>query len=381
MLSLEEGTVERRNNSWSSWSAAAAVGVVGLAVSVAGSARTQQSSAGPNHVEIVPHEDQRRVDIEVDGKPFTSYIWPTTLKKPVLYPVRTADGREVTRGFPPKAGERADHPHQVGLWFNFGNVNGFDFWNNSEAIPADRQPKMGTILHETITETKSGSGEGRLGIQAVWRQGDGKDILREETTFVFRASPGVRSIDRLTTLTPLAGPVAMSDTSNGEADEAAKEGVLGIRVARGLEDPNEKGGQFTDASGKVTKVEQMDTSGVTGVYTSSEGKKGKDVWGTRGRWTMLAGTVDDKPATIAILDTPANPGFPTYWHARGYGLFAANPLGQAVFSEGKERLDFSIAADEPATFRYRVLILSSEPSPAEMEKLYNEWVKESEGTR
>ncbi|MPY88466.1 MAG: hypothetical protein GEU99_11125 [Luteitalea sp.] len=327
-------------------------------------------------VRIVPHEAERRVDIEVDGKPFTSYIWPTTLKKPVLHPLLTADEVEVTRGFPPKPGERADHPHQVGLWFNFGNVNGFDFWNNSEAIPPDRQAKMGTILHQKITETTSGQGEGKLAVQAVWRQGDGTDILREDTTFVIKGGPGVRSIDRMTTLTPLGDAVSMSDTSNGEPAEAAKEGLLGIRVVRALEDPNEKGGQFTDASGKITKVAQMDTSSVTGAYTSSEGKTTKDVWATRGRWTMLSGTVEDKPATIAILDSPTNPGFPTYWHARGYGLFAANPLGQAVFSEGKERLDFAIEPDAPATFRYRVLILSSQPSPEEMEELYQEWVNE-----
>ena len=60
--------------------------------------------------------------------------------------------------------------------------------------------------------------------------------------------------------------------------------------------------------------------------------------------------------TIAILDHPGNPGFPTYWHARGYGLFAANPLGQAVFSEGKEKLNFTLKRGQNQLFRYRVLI-------------------------
>ncbi|MPY89977.1 MAG: hypothetical protein GEU99_18900 [Luteitalea sp.] len=347
-----------------------------MRVGSSGAATTQDADLA---VEIVPHEDQRRVDITVDGKPFTSYIWPTTLTKPVLQPIHTADGVEVTRGFPPKPGERADHPHQVGLWFTFGNVNGFDFWGNSDAIPRDRRPKMGTILHKRITETESGSGEGRLGIEAVWQQGDGTDSLREETTFVVRAAPGVRMIDRLTTLTPLAGTVSMSDTANGEVAEAGKEGMLGIRVTRALEDPNETGGALTDASGNVTEVADMDNSGVTGVYTSSEGTRGKDVWGTRGRWMMLSGTLEGKPVTIAILDAPSNPGFPTYWHARGYGLFAANPLGQAVFSEGKERLNFTIEPDRPATFRYRVLIVSSQPSSKDMEERYQEWLSQKGG--
>src|ERR1051326_8392514 len=97
-------------------------------------------------VEIKVDEAAKRVDVSIDGKPFTSYIWPSTLKKPVLYPLRTAKGTVVTRGFPldPRSGERVDHPHQVGLWLNSGNVNGLDFWNNSDAIAAKDAPKMGT---------------------------------------------------------------------------------------------------------------------------------------------------------------------------------------------------------------------------------------------
>src|SRR5881397_1923449 len=103
-------------------------------------------------VEVVPHDDQRRVDVTVDGKPFTAYIYPTTLKKPTLYPLRTASGTVVTRGWPlePRPGERVDHPHHVGLWFTYSDVNGLDFWNNSDAIPAARAPKMGTIVHRAV---------------------------------------------------------------------------------------------------------------------------------------------------------------------------------------------------------------------------------------
>ena len=54
------------------------------------------------------------------------------MEKPVLYPLNSSSGIPVTRGFPidPKPNERIDHPHQTGMWFNYGNVNGLDFWNN-----------------------------------------------------------------------------------------------------------------------------------------------------------------------------------------------------------------------------------------------------------
>ena len=115
-------------------------------------------------VDVVPHEDQRRVDVLVDGKPFTAYVYPTTLKKPTLYPLRTASGTVVTRGWPlePRPGERVDHPHHVGLWFTYSDVNGLDFWNNSEAIPAARAPKMGTILHRAVRHAER-SEERRVG--------------------------------------------------------------------------------------------------------------------------------------------------------------------------------------------------------------------------
>ena len=92
-------------------------------------------------------------------------------------------------------------------------------------------------------------------------------------------------------------------------------------------------------------------------YLSSEGLKGDAVWGTRARWMLLSGTVDTEPVTVVMLDHPDNPGFPTYWHARGYGLFSANPLGQKDFTQGKQELNLAVEPGKSITFRYRVLIL------------------------
>lgn len=346
----------------------AAVAVAGLSTTSAMMAnRTndmQAATVSSSEVKVSVNEADRRADVTIDGKPFTSYLWPTSLKKPVLHPISTAAGVVVTRGFPPAAGERADHPHHVGLWFNYGDVNGFDFWNNSDAIKPENAAKYGTVVHKAVTRHESGKGKAALGVKADWVTGKGETVLQEETTFSFEAREGVRVIDRMTTLRPTAGKVTFTDN---------KEGMLGLRVIRALEDPNEKSGEFRDAAGNVTKMKNMDTAGVTGVYTSSEGKKGGEVWGTRGRWTMLAGQVNGKPVTVAILDHPSNPGFPTYWHARGYGLFAANPLGQAAFTEGKEKLGFAIDAGKSQLFRYRVLLFDAAPTPSEVEQFYTEW--------
>ncbi len=107
-------------------------------------------------------------------------------------------------------------------------------------------------------------------------------LLRETTRFVFRGTGDARSIDRITTLTALDQTVVFRDN---------KEGSLGLRVTRELEQPADKPELFTDASGKATAVPVLDNTGVTGMYTSSEGLKGDDVWGTRGRWCMLSGKI------------------------------------------------------------------------------------------
>src|SRR5579859_6688657 len=192
---------------------------------------TSLVSASSDRVSLVVNEQARRVDVSIDGKLFTSYIWPTTLKKPVLYPLRTAKGTVITRGYPleQRPGERIDHPHHAGLWFNYENVNGLDFWNNSDAIPAERAPKMGTIVQRAIVAAKSGSQEGELDVEADWVTFENKVLLNERTHFVSRRGPCFRSVDSITTVSALEGKVSFPD---------AKDGMLGLRVIRALEIPS-----------------------------------------------------------------------------------------------------------------------------------------------
>jgi hypothetical protein len=311
-------------------------------------------------VQVTPDEAQRRVDITIDGKPFTSYIWPTSLKKPVMYPLITSDGTTVTRGYPlePRPGERVDHPHHAGMWFNYGNVNGFDFWNNSDAISPENRSKMGSIFQEKILSTKSGADRGELTVESVWITGTGEKILEETTRYVFAKQNDARVIDQITTLKALDQVVFNDD----------KEGLFGIRVASWLESPTEKGGVLTDANGKTTKVADAGSPGASGIYLTSEGKKGAQAWGTTGRWCTLTGLTGNKVVAIAIVDHPSNPGYPTYWHARGYGLFAANPLGRKIFDPSKPAFNYTIEKGQTVTFNYRVILYPHAVTPQEMDQ-------------
>ena len=300
---------------------------------------------------LIVKESDKKVDVLIDGKLFTSYRWPDNVMKPVLYPVMTSEGTEITRGYPinSRAGERVDHPHHVGIWFNYGDVNGLDFWNNSTAIPSEKKNGYGTIKHLNINHTEEGKGKALLVTTASWIDPSGKELLLEKTEFYFIARGSTRIIDRIATLTATNGTVSMKDN---------KEGLMAIRVARQLELPSKDEVIMTDAQGNPTTVKKMTNEGVSGSYRSSEGIKDDEVWSSRAKWMDLNGIIGNEKIAIVICDHPKNQSYPTYWHARGYGLFSANPLGWSIFTKGKETLNYSIPSGKSVIFRYRIVIHS-----------------------
>ncbi len=318
--------------------------------------------AQQNRIQLKANDAQKRVDVLIDGQPFTAYWYPgpAVLKKPVLYPIRSAGGNFVTRGWPvdPRPGERVDHPHHVGMWFNYGDVNGHDYWNNSNDVKDQPEKGIlyGTIVHTGVVSMKGGKDQGELTVTADWIDSKNQKVLRERTTYVFRGQGQSRTIDRTTTLTALATDVVFKDN---------KEGLIGLRLARELEHPATKAETFTDASGKPTAVPVLNNAGVTGNYRNSEGVEGEAVWGKRAKWVTLTGTLANEPVTLTLLDHPKNLSYPTYWHARGYGLFAANPLAPSVFSNGKDpALNYTLKPGQSVTFRYRLVIASGAPGSA-----------------
>ncbi len=318
-------------------------------------------------VTIITDQDTRKADIFIDNKLFTSYCWPENVYKPVLYPVLTASGTEITRGFPlkPRLGEQTDHIHQVGIWLNYGNVNGLDFWGNGSR--GVKEPGGGEIKHRKIERIQSSNGEGVIVTSSDWLTPDGQILIEEKTEYRFIGLGTTRIIDRITRLTAKDTTVSFKDT---------KEGMFGIRVARQLELPSKAGVILIDSSGNPSSVKDTLNNGVTGNYLSSEGIQGESVWGTRARWMYLYGTINGEEISVAVCDHPKNPGYPTYWHARGYGLFSANPLGVKDFTQGKEEFNFAIAAKKSATFRYRVIISSGEYlTPENINLLTDEFAK------
>jgi hypothetical protein len=326
--------------------------------------------AQAQNIKLVEVKEKKQIDVLIDSQPFTSYVYWDNQKKPILYPLRTAKGTIVTRGFPLEkvAGERTDHPHHISSWFNYGAINGVDFWNSPPEGFTRADGKFGTIKHRAATALKSGKGKAQLSATMDWIMPDGSKIMQEDDQIIFRAADNLRIIDRIITLTAQDKKVVFGDS---------KEGALGIRVTRTLEEPTKEPLVFTDADGNPTKVPSLDNTGVAGVYLSSEGKIGeKEAWGTRAKWMTLSGTVRGEDVVIGIFDHPKNPTYPTYWHARGYGLFAANPFGAKEFTKGATTLNYTLQPGEKATFRFRILVHSGKLTKEQTEALYQQFLKE-----
>ena len=318
-----------------------------LGISLTGLSQTKNSKQ--SFIQVKKNEAQQKIDVQIDGKLFTSFCYPDSLEKPFLFPIIAANDSMITRGFPliPKPKDPTDHPHHIGMWFNYENVNGLDFWNNSYAIEADKKKNYGWIRTEKNIVTKSGK-EASIQYVADWTDQEKKPLLEEQTDLLFSTMGTDRVIDRITKLT------AKEDISFKDV----KDGMLGLRVAHELELPIFETRKYTDDKGNITYVKANRDSSVTGNYITSEGKQGDAAWGTRAVWCMLYGKLGVDSISIVMIDHPKNPGYPTYWHARNYGLFAANPLGQKIFSNGKNVLDFKLSQGQSVIFRYKIIIAS-----------------------
>ena len=278
----------------------------------------QQASAADVQVE----KTDSGVVVKLDGQPFTTYLFKSGAK-PILWPVIGPTGKEMTRAYPMREGnkeEKTDHIHQRSFWFTHGNVNGLDFWAET-GEPA----KLGRIEHNELVKAEGGT-IGTIVTKNTWLGPDGAKICADERTLRFGGDAESRWIDFDITLTALADKVTFGDT---------KEGSFGLRVDETLKVEAKKGGKIINA----------------------EGITNEEAWGKASPWVDYHGPAQGDHVGIAILNHPSSFRFPSYWHVRPYGLFAANPFGVHDFVKGsKEGAGaHEMKQGETFTLRYRVI--------------------------
>ena len=270
------------------------------------------------------------VAITVDGKPFAEFHFGRDANKPFLAPLRSASGKVVTRLYPMEmvTGESRDHLHHRGLWFSYDDVNGVKFWEND---PSYKRGKIGKIVVNSV-KWKEGAA-GTLTALMDWQGPDGQSLLLESREMTFSGDAKIRVVDTKVTLT------ASTDVTLGDT----KEGAFAIRLAE----------VFTEKRGMK--------------MTDSEGRAGMaNIWGKRAKWVDYQAELDGEKLGVAIMDHPANPHFPTYWHARDYGLFSLNPFGQKSFDPTAEENVTKLRKGQNLVFTWRVVIHPAEMSAADL---------------
>ena len=298
------------------------------------------STLGPGGVVQKPG----RIVVNINGKPFTQmFIRGKKVVKPFFYPIRSASGIIVTRQYPLKIvpGESHDHPHHCGLWFAHGNVNGVDFWSST---PSRTGNHYGTIVLKKVDEVHSGKKKGWLTAEFAWKGPDGKTILNEKRTVTFYANPTLRIMDFDIRLTGVE-KARFGDT---------KEGTFAVRVATSLNE--EHTGTIINAEGKMHEA---------------------NVWGKRSPWVDYYGKIKGEKLGIAIFDTPGNPRYPTFWHVRGYGLFAANIFCEHnSYHTNTRNGSMTLEPGQTWRFRYRVIIHPGDVHTAHIAQLYKQYLKQ-----
>ncbi|MBM3786304.1 MAG: hypothetical protein FJW30_18245 [Acidobacteria bacterium] len=272
-------------------------------------------------------ESPGRISVTIDGKPFTDFYIGADAPKPYLHPLRTAGGKQITRGFPMELmnGDAKDHPHHRGLWITHGLVNQVDFWANEKNQKGAGTAGRGDVITRKVVSVKGGKKSGTISANFEWHDAKGVNLLNESRVMTFYSHPTDRVIDFDITLTA-AEKAVFGDT---------KEGMFAIRL----------------------RTELQEKAPGNGKMTTSDGKQGeKAVWGKRAPWVDYVGTLDGAAIGVAILDHPANPRHPTYWHSRAYGLFAANPFGVHDFENDKTK-DGSMTLEKGQQFRFRYRVV------------------------
>ncbi|MDR1491421.1 MAG: PmoA family protein [Planctomycetaceae bacterium] len=275
----------------------------------------------------------------IDGKLFTEYRTGFN-GAPIIWPIIGPNEKPMTRAYPMDEnvqGEKKDHPHHRSLWFTHDRVNGNRHWMKDP------------IVHQEFLKAECDGKTATLVTKNHWLDPKNNAIICSDIrTIVFSVIDDTRCIDFDLKLTAEQENVTIGDT---------KEGTFGIRVPTSM-----------DGDAKKTNPK------LGGTIVNAQGDKDDAAWGKRSDWVDYSGTVDGKTAGITVFNHPKSFRYPTWWHVRTYGLFAANPFGIKDFEPSlKQNGTVVLKKGESLSFYYRVILHKGDAASLDLNKLYKNY--------
>jgi len=327
--------------------------------------------AGLSAEELTLKQTDTGYEIWIGDQLFAGYITGFG-GAPIVYPIVGPTGKHMTRDFPMMRGyegARTGHPHQRSLWFTHGDVNGLDFWQVAGSAINDIRYTRYRIVHQRFVKAESDGKTATIVTENNWIGENDQVLCRDLRTLRFSVTENKRILDFDITITTDQEQVVFGDT---------KEGSFGIHVPEQMTVRFGQGGQNFDHGGRYINAE-----GLVGELTA-EGRLNEQAWGKRSAWVTYYGELEGEQLGITILNHPSSFRFPTYWHVRGYGLFAANPFGVGDFeneSQGGDRTvprgagAYTLPRGEAITLRYRVLFHKGDSVEARIADAFREYAE------
>ena len=317
----------------------------GILTSLASTATAADNKSGGVQIS----DQDGKLAIKIGGQLFSEYYYKQydhkDVPRPFFYPINGPGGARMTRDWPMKdvASEEHDHPHHRSLWYAHGEINGQDFWAES--------PKSGKTVHVAFTEIKSGADVGVIKTQNKLVAADGTTVCTDDRIMRIYNRANDRMMDFEITIHASQGNLTFGDT---------KEGTMALRLAETMR----------------LKKNKVGTGG-QGHIVNSEGVADDKTWGKRAAWVDYYGPVHGKTVGVAIFDHPKNLRHPTWWMARDYGLFGANPFGwhdyEKEFKDEPHKGDHAIPAGGSLTLRYRLYFHTGDEKTAKLAARYAEY--------
>jgi hypothetical protein len=300
---------------------------------------------------VVLKRGDKKIDIAIGGRPFTTYYFNDVVAKPYLMPLRTASGIVISRNFPvvntvTEADRKSPsfEPHQRPLYFGHGDIDGLNFWAEQAFAPYyhnHSQEAYGRMSLIKIDEAAGNAGRATIAASFNLLAPSGRVIAEETQTFAFQGDNHARIVDCEFVVHANHGPVTFGDT---------KEGTFALRLGPALSAPHDH-------------------------MRNSKGAEGEPaIWGKPAGWVEYSGVVSGKPVSVAVFDSPRSFRHPTTWHARAYGLLAANPFGWREFTKDPSKDgSWTVPEGQSITFCYRVVIDETHLSPQQLATLYQQY--------
>jgi hypothetical protein len=267
-----------------------------------------------------------KINVTIDNKYFTSYIFSEDEKYPFFYPVNgPVSGGSVT------SMRNSEYPHHSSLFFGCDLVNGGNWWQ--EGL------ERGRIISVNAEIVKQGGDSVVITDECIWsRPGSVSPIKDTRKIIITSPSASLSQID-ITIVMEMLTDVTIKKTNHS---------LFSARMAADLSVKN--GGTMINAEGL---------------------KSEKDTFGKNSPWIDFYGKRGDAVEGLAILQHPSNPWYPSPWFTRDYGFMSPTPMYWP-----KNDSDTFMKKGSALTLRYRVLVHAGDHNQAKIAEAFEKYKNE-----